>query len=230
MCSQLSALCAQFEATNEATPFTSCSTQDLDFHAMMCSIIDQQNVAFDGSFNIDNPIAFATGAKNNPDILSQGQMLKATDREKFITSQLPEIQGLVDADVFEYRSMADLPPRARLLNAIWSYHCKHRPDGYLLKHKSRICADGSQQQYGIDYWETYAPVIHWSTIRMVLVLSALLRLKSRQVDYTQAFPQAPLDDDIFMRIPQGCTLIQNLNSYARMSMIRNFVTHNIASD
>jgi hypothetical protein len=130
-------------------------------------------------------------------------MFKATDREKFIASQLPEIQGLVDADVFEFRSMSDLPPRARLLNAIWSYRRKRRPDGLLLKHKSRICADGSQQQYGVDYWETYAPVIHWSTIRMVLVLSALLKLKSWQVDYTQAFPQAPLDDDVFMRIPQG---------------------------
>ena len=63
--------------------------------------------------------------------------------------------------------------------------------------------DGSQQQYGINYWETYAPLVHWSTIRMVLVLFALLQLKSRQVDYTQAFPQAPLDDDVFMRIPQG---------------------------
>ena len=38
---------------------------------------------------------------------------------------------------------------------------------------------------------------------MVLVLSPLLRLKSCQVDYTQAFPQAPLDDDVFMCIPQG---------------------------
>ena len=38
---------------------------------------------------------------------------------------------------------------------------------------------------------------------MVLVPSALFKLKSRQVDYTQAFPQAPLDDDVFMRIPQG---------------------------
>ena len=38
---------------------------------------------------------------------------------------------------------------------------------------------------------------------MVLVLSVLLKLKSRQVDYTQAFPKAPLDDDVFMCIPQG---------------------------
>lgn len=53
---------------------------------------------------------------------------------------------------------------------------------------------------------------------MVMVLSALLRLKSRQVDYTQAFPQAPLDDDVFMKIPQGWRydsstkkLVQNMN-------------------
>ena len=99
--------------------------------------------------------------------------------------------------------MSQLPSHARLLNAIWSYCRKHCPNGVLLKHKSRICVDGSQQKYGVDYWETYAPVVHWSTVRMVLVLSALLKLKSRQVDYTQAFPQAPLDDDVFMRIPQG---------------------------
>jgi Reverse transcriptase (RNA-dependent DNA polymerase) len=110
---------------------------------------------------------------------------------------------LFDANVFEFQSMDKLPPRARLLNAIWSYRRKRRPDGVLLKHKSRICVDGSQQQYGVDYWETYAPVVHWSTVRMVLVLSALLKLKSRQVDYTQAFPQAPLNDDVFMRIPKG---------------------------
>ena len=91
-------------------------------------------------------------------------MLKATDREKFIALQLLEIQGLVDADVFKFRSMSDLLPRARLLNTIWSYHHKRHPDGYLLAHKSWICADGSQQQYGIDYWETYTPVVHWSMI------------------------------------------------------------------
>jgi hypothetical protein len=105
--------------------------------------------------------------------------------------------------VFDFKDMSQLPSGARLLNAIWSYRRKRRPDGVLLKHKSRICADGSQQQHGIDYWETYAPVVHWSTVRMVLVLSALLKLKARQVDYTQAFPQAPLEDDVFMRIPQG---------------------------
>ena len=72
MCSQLTALCAQFKANHQATPFMSHSNQDLDFHAMH-SIIDQQNIVFNGTFNIDNPIAFAASAKNNPDILSQAR-------------------------------------------------------------------------------------------------------------------------------------------------------------
>jgi hypothetical protein len=207
MLSHLHSLVSQFESIGNTVPFSEHSTADIDFAAMQ-SIIDRRNFTFDGVhidgiFNPDNPLAFAAGAKNNPDILSQAQMLKATDRDLFLDCQKPEIKGLVDAGVFEFKNMSELPSHAHLLNAIWSYRRKRRPDGVLLKHKSRICADGSQQQYGIDYWETYAPVVHWSTVRMVLVLSALLNLKSRQVDYTQAFPQAPLEDDVFMRIPQG---------------------------
>ena len=114
MHSQLNALILQFEANWNTIPFMSCSTQDLDFQAMQ-SIVDQCNIIFDGIsidgiFNTDNPLAFAAGMKNNPDILSQGQMFKADDREKFIASQLPKIQGLVDADIFKFHSMSDLPP------------------------------------------------------------------------------------------------------------------------
>ena len=130
MCSQLNALISQFEANHATVPFTSRYNHNLDFHHAMQSIVDQRNITFDGVsidsiFNLDNPLACAAGTKNNPDILSQGQMFKAEDdHENFISSQLPEIQGLVDADVFEFHSMSDLPPRAQLLNAIWSYHCK----------------------------------------------------------------------------------------------------------
>ena len=67
MHSQLNTLCAQFECNQKATPFMSCSNQDLIFHAMH-SIVGQRNIAFDGSFNINNPTVFTASAKNNPDI------------------------------------------------------------------------------------------------------------------------------------------------------------------
>ena len=105
--------------------------------------------------------------------------------------------------MFQYYKIHTLPKGAHLLNAIWSYRRKRRPTGELLKNKARICTDGSQQQFGVDYWQTYAPVVNWSTVRLVLVLASIMNFSSRQVDFAQAFPQAPLDVPVYMKIPQG---------------------------
>jgi hypothetical protein len=138
---------------------------------------------------------------NKEDTLTQSQMLKTDDKDAFIAAQIPEIRGLEKMGVFDYKAIHNLPPRARLLSSIWSYRRKRRPNGELIKHKARLCVDGSQQQHGRDYWETYTPVVSWSTVRLILLLSTILGLKSRQVDYTQAFPQAELDDPVYMRLP-----------------------------
>jgi len=130
--------------------------------------------------------------------------------------QQPEIDGLQNADIFEYHYMselANLPAGTCLLNAIWSYHHKCKPDGNLSKYKSRICVDGSKQQYSIDYWNTYTPVVQWSTVCLMFIISTIFRLASRKINYTQAFPQAALDDPVYMRIPQGwyyCPLMKQL--------------------
>lgn len=86
-------------------------------------------------------------------------MLRADNRYKFVNSQVPEITGLQDMKVFDCMSRSDLPAHANVINAIWSYRHKRRPDGSLLKYKARICVDSSSQHSGIDYWETYSPVV-----------------------------------------------------------------------
>jgi hypothetical protein len=130
-------------------------------------------------------------------------MLQAPDRDKFIAAQVPEIRGLEQQSVFFIHNIDTLPPRARLLNAIWSYKRKRLPTGALSKYKSRLCTDGSQQRAGVDFIDTYAPVVAWSTVRLVLALSSILKLRSKQVDFTQAFTQSPIDTDVYMKIPQG---------------------------
>jgi hypothetical protein len=106
-------------------------------------------------------------------------------------------------DILDIKHISTKPPEARLLSSIWSYWGKRSPVGTILKHKSRLCVDGSQQLHSPDFWETYAPVISWSTVCLILLLTSLLNLKSHQVDYTQAFPQATLDDPVYMHMPQG---------------------------
>jgi hypothetical protein len=137
------------------------------------------------------------------DTLTQRQMFKATDSDHFIAAQTPEINGLLLLGVFNVQHISSKPQGARLLSSIWSYWRKRSPIGKLLKYKARLCVDGSPQEFGRDFWETYAPVVSWSTVRLLLLLSTILRLKTRQVNYTQAFPQALLDDPVSMRMPQG---------------------------
>jgi hypothetical protein len=116
MLQHLQAMISHFDTVRDAVPYGSRSTELLDYYAMQ-SIVDKRNftydgVSIDGIFNHDNPLAFAAGTKNNPDILSQAQMLKATDMNLFLESQQPEIQGLCDADVFEFQHMSSLPTSA----------------------------------------------------------------------------------------------------------------------
>jgi len=151
-----------------------------------------------------SPVAHSATTGPSPgDTLTQSAMLKAPDSAKFIKAQVPEIQNLHQSGVFSYHPIHTLPPRVKLLNAIWSYRRKRTPSGVFRKYKARICTDGSQQQYGVDYWETYAPVVSWSTVRLLLTMSSIHNWHSSQIDFTQAFTQPPIKEDVYMKIPQG---------------------------
>ena len=51
----------------------------------------------------------------------------------------------------------------------WAFKLKCLPDGTAYKFKARFCARGDLQQAGVDYFDTYVPpVVHWSTIRLLL--------------------------------------------------------------
>jgi hypothetical protein len=142
-------------------------------------------------------------ADNKIDILTQSQMFKALDSAKFIQCQAEEVQTLYDLDIMDAQPIDTLPPHAKLLSSIWSYRRKRLPNGILSKYKSRLCVNGKEKQFGRDYWETYAPVAAWSSIHLLLYLSMVLNLHTRQVDYMSAFPQADLDVPVYMKVPQG---------------------------
>jgi hypothetical protein len=125
----------------------------------------------------------------NPDVLTHAQMKRQVDVSKFVEAQRHEIDGIMDINTFEVIPQINLPPRTRYLDLIWTYRCKRRPDGSLKKYKARLCVNGSRQIQGIDYTESFAPLVQWSTIRMVITLAAMHNLKGKQIDFTQAFPQ-----------------------------------------
>jgi histone deacetylase 1/2 len=69
------------------------------------------------------------------------------------------------------------------------------------------------QIYGVNYWETYSPVVRWSTIRVILTISIMNGWYTRQLDFVLAYPQAPVECDLYMAIPYGYK-IQDPKRYA----------------
>jgi hypothetical protein len=60
------------------------------------------------------------------------------------------------------------------------------------------------QIHGENFWDTYAPVVNWISIRIMLTLSVIHKLYTTSIDFTLAFPQADTDVTIYMEIPSGC--------------------------
>jgi hypothetical protein len=59
------------------------------------------------------------------------------------------------------------------------------------------------QRCGVDFWETYSPVVNWITVRTLLTIASIHNLPYKCIDFVLAFPQAKLDIDIFMELPIG---------------------------
>ena len=92
-----------------------------------------------------------------------------------------------------------------VIDSIWAFKLKRFPDGMIKKFKAWFCARGDQQLQGIDFFETYAPVVQWTSVRMMLILEILMNLKSKQGDVTAAFLHANSapEEKVFVEIPLG---------------------------
>ena len=75
-----------------------------------------------------------------------------------------------------------------VITSTWVFEIKRYPNGLLRKLKAHFCVRGDMQIEGVDYFDTFAPVVQWTTVRSLLIIAMQLKLKTAQVDYTAAFP------------------------------------------
>ena len=80
---------------------------------------------------------------------------------------------------------------------------KRLPSGTKSKVKSRYCVHGDKHIEGVEYFDTYAPVVQWSTVRLVITMVLANNWTTRQVDYTNAFAQDDLKEEVYIEPPKG---------------------------
>jgi hypothetical protein len=73
----------------------------------------------------------------------------------------------------------------------------------IYKWKACLNTHGRQQEHGVNFWETYSPVVNWFSIRFFLVILILNGRETWQIDFVLAFPQADVKCNIYMEVPSG---------------------------
>lgn len=90
-----------------------------------------------------------------------------------------------------------------IIDSKWVFKTKYKADGSIERRKARLVARGFQQTTGLDFEETFSPVIKASTVRIILSIAVHLNWDIRQLDINNVFLNGHLKETVFMFQPEG---------------------------
>ncbi|GJY34456.1 retrovirus-related pol polyprotein from transposon TNT 1-94 [Tanacetum coccineum] len=118
----------------------------------------------------------------------------------------PKTLPLEDDDLVEEEAIEELVPNPKDMTIIgtkWVYRNKLDKNGVISRNKARLVAQGYNQQEGIDYVETYAPVAILESIRILLAYACVLDFKLIQMDVKSAFLNGFINEEVYVAQPPG---------------------------
>ncbi|UYV61187.1 hypothetical protein LAZ67_1003759 [Cordylochernes scorpioides] len=139
-------------------------------------------------------------AKYLPDPKDAEEALSGRDSYFWKKAMEEEFDSLIENKTWE---LVDPPKNRNIIGTKWVFKTKCNSDGSVERHKARLVAKGYSQQYGIDYEETFAPVVRQSTIRMFLALAVEYNLILHQMDVQSAYLNGEIKEEIFMTQPEN---------------------------
>ena len=193
-----------------ATETQSRSYQAVSHDAPFSKIIgnDYENDVYHGAEEYEiqrqmtDPIAFATSS--DPDIMYLHEAMKQPDKREFIQAMVDEVTTHTERGHWKIIPVSEVPEGTKDLPAVWAMRRKRKiMSREVYKWKARLNVHGGKQTQGVDYWETYAAALKWSSIRFFLVQALINGWHTRQLDFVLAYPQADVECDLYLEIPQG---------------------------
>ena len=113
-------------------------------------------------------------------------------------------------------SLVPPPENHNIVGCKWVYKLKTHSDGSIARYKAKLVAKGFHQQQGINFDETFSPIIKPPTVRMILSIAVSLNWPLRQLHVSNAFLHGILKEEVYMSQPQGYIIAQHPDYVCRL--------------
>ena len=137
-------------------------------------------------------------SKSDPDTFTYEEAMSGEHRGKWIEAAQNEIESLERLNCWKEIKLEEAT--SKILPGTWVFKVKRAPDGSFRKFKARYCICGDLQE---GEFNTYAPVVSFSSIRLFLAWSLMLDWHTCTIDFSNAFIQADIDEPTFIHLPRG---------------------------
>ncbi|GJX12628.1 retrovirus-related pol polyprotein from transposon TNT 1-94 [Tanacetum coccineum] len=184
------------------------------------NVVEDETLEIDEIVNIkesrNHPLENVIGNLNQRTLRSQAQnqsnffcfistiepknVNEALGDESWIVAMQEELNQFIANDVWE---LVPQPKNMTIIGTKWVFRNKLDENGVVSRNKARIVAQDYNQQEGIDYDETYAPVARLESIKILLAYACALDFKLFQMDVKSAFLNGFINEEVYVAQPPG---------------------------
>jgi hypothetical protein len=129
---------------------------------------------------------------------SINEALKSPEKDEWKIAMNREYDSLMLNETWD---IVSLPPGRKAIGCKWVFKLKRDSSGEIVLFKARLVAKGYHQKYGIDYEETFAPVMHFTSLRILLTIAATKDYEIEHIDVKTAFLNGVLGEEVYMIQP-----------------------------
>lgn len=129
------------------------------------------------------------------------EAINSSDKNHWIEVMRDEYDSLMTNKTW---ILVEKPNNQKVIdNQRWVYNVKWNPDASIERYKARLIGLGFTQVYGMDYEETFSPVVRYTSIRTILAIVAQNKYMVKQFDVKTAFLYGELEENVYMKQPIG---------------------------
>jgi transposase InsO family protein len=147
----------------------------------------------------DTSLALAAAELSHDEPRSYKEAMERADASEWRGACVREIEQLHKTDTW---ALVERPPNTNIVGCKWVLKLKLMPDGSI-KYKARLVAQGFTQKPGVDFDETYSPVVRYASLRCLFALAAHYDWEVHHMDVKSAYLNGKLEETIYMRQPEG---------------------------